>query len=412
MLTGTNLKYTRAHNLRIVLEAIRLFGPLSRKEIAQRTELRFQTVSNITRKLLDANLILETDRLQKGRGAPTALFNLNAQGAFSIGLDFDREHFTVVLVDFLGNVCQRVSYSVLSPMPEEAIALMVDSVNELIRRQGANKEHIWGIGVGLPGPLGISEGSVVTNVANPSAFPGWDNVPIADILSRRLGLPVFIENNASAAAAGERWYGRGRHIKNFFHLFFGVGLGGGLVLNGRPYDGHNGNAGEIGAIPTTSGYHTATGLVNPHMGAFFSLPVLSELLKPEGIDISHPEELGDLFEQKHKVLLDWLEEGIAQLAPFILAVECLIDPEAIFLGGRYPEPVIRYIKDRLEEAVPVLRFEKRMAHPHLYCATAGEDATALGVATLPMYSSFAPIPEVLMKHPSNASGEHIASLHI
>ena len=66
MLTGTNLKYARAHNLRIVLETIRLFGPLPRKDIAQRTELRLQTVSNITRKLLDADLILEVDRLQEG----------------------------------------------------------------------------------------------------------------------------------------------------------------------------------------------------------------------------------------------------------------------------------------------------------------------------------------------------------
>ena len=412
MLTGTNLKYARAHNLRIVLETIRLFGPLSRKEITERTELGLQTVSNITRKLLDADLILEADRLQEGRGAPTSLLNLNAQGAFSIGLDFDREHFTGVLVDFLGNVCQRVSHSVLFPMPENAMTLMADSVNKLIQCQGASRKRIWGVGVGLPGPLGISEGSVVTNVVNPSAFPGWDNVPIADILAERLGLPVFIENNASAAAVGERWYGRGKHIRDFFYLFFGVGLGGGLVLNGRPYDGHNGNAGEIGAIPTSSGRHLPTGLVNPHLGVFFSLPVLAKLLEREDVNISHPEELGDLFERKHEVVMDWLEEGIAQLAPFTLAIECLIDPGAIFLGGRYPGPVIRYIKDRLDGVLPTLRFEEKMAHPQLYCATAGKDATALGVATLPMYSSFAPIPEVLMKRPSNGSNESFISLNI
>jgi predicted NBD/HSP70 family sugar kinase len=97
-------------------------------------------------------------------------------------------------------------------------------------------------------------------------------------------------------------------------------------------------------------------------------------------------------------VMNWLEKGIEHLAPFVLAIECLVDPEAIFLGGRYPDVVIRYIKERLETALPPLRYEEGMAHPKLYCATAGENATAMGVATLPMYSSFAPIPEILMKH--------------
>ena len=397
MFTGTNLKYASAHNLRIVLDTIRLYGPVPRKEIAQRTELRLQTVSNITRKLLDEELIIETKRPQEGRGAPTSLLNLNADGAFSVGLDFDREHFTGVLVDFLGNVRQRITIDVHFPKPDEALSLMVDVVNRLIEQEEANKDRVWGVGVALPGPLGISEGSVVTNVANPSDFPGWTNVPVTSRLNQQLKLPIYIENNASAAAVGESWYGRGQHIKSFFYVFFGVGLGGGLVINNRPYDGHNGNAGEIGVAPSASFNKGSNGLAMSHLGAFFSLPVLSRELKKQGIEVSHPEDLGGLFQEKNTVLLEWLDQAITQLAPLILTVECILDPEAIFLGGRYPEEMIQFIKEQLERILPELRVEDNMAHPQLFCATAGEDATALGVATLPMYSSFAPIPEVLMK---------------
>ncbi len=406
MFTGTNLKYASAHNLRIVLDTIRLYGPLPRKDIAQRTELRLQTVSNITRKLLDEELIAETKRPQEGRGAPTSLLNLNADGAFSVGLDFDREHFTGVLVDFLGKVRQRISIDVHFPKPDEALGLMVDVVHQLIKQEGVNKDSIWGVVVALPGPLGISEGSVVTNVANPCDFPGWTNVPVTSRLHELLDLPIYIENNASAAAVGESWYGRGQHIKSFFYVFFGVGLGGGLVINNRPYEGHNGNAGEIGVAPSASLKKGSNHLTMSHLGAFFSLPTLSQELIKQGIEVSHPEDLGALFQDKNTVLFDWLDQAITQLAPLILTVECILDPEAIFLGGRYPEEMIMFIKEKLEQILPTLRVEENMAHPQLFCATAGEDATALGVSTLPMYSSFAPIPEVLMKQ---ANGKQITN---
>ncbi len=402
MLTGTNLKYARAHNLRIVLENIRLFGPLPRKEIAQRTGLKLQTVSNITRNLIESGLILEADRLQEGRGAPTTLLRLNPTGAFSIGLDFDREHFTGVLVDVLGKVCQRESRPVHFPKPEEAMSMMEEAVRTLIERQGIESSRIWGVGVGLPGPLGVSSGREGVRVVNASEFPGWTNVPIAEILGRRLNLPIFIENNATAAAVGERWYGRGQHIENFFYLFFGVGLGGGLIANGRPYEGHFGNAGEIWGVPTTSASSTAPGIARPHLGVFFSLPRLSEHLARLGITISRPEDFGELFERKEPAFMAWLDEGLAQLAPFILTVEAMLDPQAIFLGGRYPEAVTDYMKTRLESMLPLQRIEGMTTNPKIYCGTAGQDATALGVATLPMYSSFAPIPELLMKH---AAGE-------
>ncbi|MDZ4700175.1 MAG: ROK family transcriptional regulator [Rhodothermales bacterium] len=398
MLTGTNLKYARAHNLRIVLEIVRLFGPLPRKEIALRTGLKLQTVSNITRNLIESGLILEADRLQEGRGAPTTLLTLNPKGAYSIGLDFDREHFTGVLVDFLGKVCQRVSQPVHFPMPEEALTMMDEAVQTLIRRQDIEPSRLWGVGLGLPGPLGVASGLEGIRVVNASEFPGWTNVPIADILGKRLKLPIFIENNASAAAVGERWYGRGQHLENFFYLFFGVGLGGGLIVNGRPYEGHFGNAGEIWGVPTATGSTASPGIIKPHLGVFFSLPRLSEHLARLGIVISHPEELGALFERREPAFMAWLEEGLAQLAPFILTVEAMLDPQAIFLGGRYPEALTDYMKTRLETMLPLLRIEGMMTNPALHCGTAGQDATALGVATLPMYSSFAPIPEVLMKH--------------
>lgn len=396
MLTGTNLKYTKAHNVRIVLETIRLFGPLTRVEIARRTELTVQTVSNITKRLMKAGLILEAARLQEGRGAPATLLDLNPDGAFSLGLDFDKDHLTGVLVDFTGNVRQRIAHELDFPAPPEALQLMETTAKELIRLEGVSRERIWGVGVGFPGPLGVSEGSFVTNVVNPQAFPGWANVPVVDLLGERLSLPVYLENNATAAAVGERWYGGGRHIGTFFYLFLGSGLGGGLIVNGQPLEGNTGNAGELGYIPTT-GLEEGTNGGRPHLGIYFNLPRLYRLLNESGVSVKQPAELEGLFEQKNEVLLTWLEKGATHLAPLVLAIEFLIDPEAIFFGGRLPNVITCYLLERLEDILPKLRVVAKSSYPKLKCATVGPDAAALGVATLPLFASLAPAPRLLMK---------------
>ena len=134
MLTGTNLQQANSYNIRIVLETVRLHGPLSRIEISRRTRLTAQTVTNITKKLLAAGLIVEAERLQEGRGAPSILLRLNPDAAFSVGLDFDKDHLTGVLVDLSGRIRQRENLDLDFPSPEEAMSLMTRTVNRLIER--------------------------------------------------------------------------------------------------------------------------------------------------------------------------------------------------------------------------------------------------------------------------------------
>lgn len=400
MLTGTNLKYTKAYNSRIVLDTIRRFGPLSRADIARRTELTAQTVSNITKQLLKANLVREADRLREGRGAPATLLTLNAEGAFSIGLDLDKDHLTGVLVDFVGRVRQRMHYELNFPLPDEAMDLLETTARQLVEREGLALEQIWGVGVGLPGPLGISEGSVVSNLVNPKAFPGWKDVPVADELRRRLSLPIHLENNATAAAVGERWYGAAQHISTFFYVFFGAGLGGGLIVNSQPYEGLTGNAGELGYcyLPTPEEPDDAELFQRPHLGVFFNIPRLYRLLEEDGTPVTQPSDLAALLAQNNPTLLRWLDVGTRHLTPIILAIEYLLDPQAIFFGGRLPDAIIRALVERLKAALPALRIEEKPSTPVLRIATAGADAAALGVATLPMFASLAPAPGVLLKN--------------
>lgn len=407
MLVGTNLKFTKAFNYRIVLETIRRYGPVSRAEVARRTELTAQTISNITRELLEERLIREAGRSQEGRGAPSTRLAINPEGAFSIGLDLDKDHLTGVLVDFAGTVRQHVQYDLNFPSPPEALDLLETTARTLIRQQGLDAGQVWGVGVGLPGPLDVSAGSVVTNLANPAAFPGWRNVPVADQLAERLQLPIALENNATAAAIGEHWYGAGQQMDTFFYVFFGAGLGGGLVLHGHPHDGFTGNAGELGyaPIPATAEIDPFFAHTRPHLGLLFNLPRLYQRLQEAGAAATRPEDLAMLWHAGHPVLLDWLETGVRYLAPTLLAIEYLLDPQAIFFGGRLPTSLLEALIQRLEAVLPSLRIEEKRGWPPLLMATAGTEAAALGVATLPIYEALAPTPRVLLKSGNGVSAE-------
>jgi len=345
---------------------------------------------------MQSGLIIEGDRVQEGRGAPSILLRLNKDAAFSIGLDLDKDHITGVLIDLDGNMRERVSKSLKFPRSGEAMNLMEELVNELIALSGVPKEKIWGIGVGLPGPMVVSEGSVLKNVVNPQFFPGWDNVPVVDILQERVALPVYLENNASAAAIGERWYGAGKHINNFFYIYIGAGLGGGLFINGQLHSGATGNAGELGYSPIVRNGNEKESEFKPHLGEYYNQALLNAKLEGEGKSIKSIEDLEALYLAGNNTVVQWFKNGADKLLPLLLSIEYLIDPEVIFIGGRLPECILQGLMDQISSKLPDMRIDGKSDAPEIRRSTAGVDAGALGVATLPLYASFAPIPKFVM----------------
>ncbi|AHG87898.1 ROK family protein [Gemmatirosa kalamazoonensis] len=416
MLTGSNLLHTKQYNLRLVHEVIRLFGPLPRAEIARRTHLTGQTISNLTRELRELGLIVEGDRRQEGRGAPSTALAINPDGAFGIGLDFNRDHLTGLLLDVAGNVRHRVHVELEFPSPAETLELMVATVERLIAERGIARSAVCGVGVAIPGPMYPTPDGL-GYLVNPRSFPGWHKVPLADWLQARLAMPVLLENDATAAAAGERWYGAGQRIGTFFYFCFGAGLGGGLVMNGTAFNGFTGNAGEIAYLPPVLAGDAGLGSgddseARSHVGAHFYLPRLYEALRRDGIAARTPADLDALYGAGHPALQAWMDTGADYLAGLTLAVEYLLDPEAIFFGGRLSERMMQALLDAVTRRLPGRRVPEKAATARLLVGTAGEDAAALGVATLPIHQCFSPAPQVLLKRgaqqatPAFAFGAH------
>jgi len=241
---------------------------------------------------------------------------------------------------------------------------------------------------------------------NPQAFPGWHDIPLATWLHERLDMPVYLENNALAAAVGERWYGGGRQISTFFYIYFGSGLGGGLIMDGQPYQGFTGNAGEIGYLPTVLSRDTSLPATEeaPHVGLHFNMPRLYERLRRGGTEVGTLEELDLLFARSHPGMLEWMDDAANHLTALVLAIEYVLDPEAICFGGRLSDRILAGLMERVARLLPSPRVGGKVSVPRHFLATAGVDAGALGVATLPIYEIFAPEARVLLKDRRGTNG--------
>jgi glucokinase len=124
------------------------------------------------------------------------------------------------------------------------IANMVASAEAVITQSGITRKNIIAAGVGAPGPLNWRTGIVYS----PPNLPGWSNVPLADLMSQKLGIPCFLENDANAACYGEFWMGAGQGTETMCLLTLGTGVGGGVVTFGKLLRGLDGTAGEIGHL--------------------------------------------------------------------------------------------------------------------------------------------------------------------
>ena len=397
MLTGTNLTHAKRHNLQIVHETIRLYAPISRADVARRTGLTAQTISNLVRQLVDSGLVVETARATGGRGAPPVQLDVNPDAAFAVGLDLDTDHFTAVLVDLSGAVRARVHHEIRLASPGDALDLCAETVEALAAELDLTLDRVWGVGVGIPGPM--RPGPDGTYLVSPIAFPAWRDVPLAEQLHERLGLPVFIENNATAAALGEHWYGAGRHLSTFFYLYLGSGLGGGLVVQGTPFEGHTGNAGEIGYLTPC---HAADGPT--HVGELFSLDRLYARLGGAGVEAATPDDLLALHDAGEPAFEAWFGEAARELGTLLFTVRAILDPAATFVGGRWPDRLLGDLVERARVHLGDLVVPGGLDAPHLRLATAGADAGALGVASLPLYHAFAPLQRTDLRRADSGGG--------
>lgn len=269
---------------------------------------------------------------------------------------------------------------------------MAEVAEALLAAAQVPRQRTWGVGIGFPGPLRITQDRAVKSVVNPDFFPGWTNVPVVEQLMHKLRLPVYLENTATAATIGESFYSAGQKIDSFFYVFLGYGLGGGVILDRQPLRGFQGNAGVIGLLLTS--HHNASA----RLGDLFNPIRLLERFAQKGPPLQSIPEMERLTQQPHPSPHAWLGDAAAALAPALINVEYLYDPEAFIFGGMWSPAILDALVAQVEARMAPLRIEQKTHEPPLVRAQAGEDAAERGVAALPIHATLTPHFLPLKRH--------------
>lgn len=393
MASGTNSENARQHNRRVILEAIRLNGRLTRAELARLTALTPQAVSNITTELRSDGWLRTHAPERQGRGQPPVPLSIEPGGAYSIGCHVDPHGITVVLLDLAGRPHGKVIHEVDYPDLEIGSTLIEHAVARLLERAGIARSRLLGMAVALPGPFGATGLASV----GPTMLPEWLEVDLKTRLSERTGLSVLVENDASAAAMGERLYGNAVNLRHFVQLFIGRGLGAGLYLQDRLYTGCWNNAGEIGHVVVVPGGRDCYCGNAGCLERYVSLQALFDQIDLPAGRAPTPEMLSGDDPCVQQGVRRWLADAVPALRQAIGMLESTLDPETIIVSGSLPAGLLKRLLAALEPLPGSISRRDRRSQPRLQAGRTGNDAVALGAAALVVLGALSPCYETLLK---------------
>ncbi len=399
MAKGSNSSGLRNYNVRVLLTALRRAGASSKAELARSSNLTPQAVTRIVDELERSNLVIRSGRRLGGHGQPSTLYSIDPKGAYSIGIKVGRHSMQLLLMDFGGSVLDRITHEFDYPEPLFLLSKLATGITALKEKLPGNmRERITGLGIAMPWFIGAWQEKTGMSQKD---VKRWEEMSFAEEVKKLTDLPVFFENDCSAAAIAELQLGNGQLANNFLYILVGNFVGGGLVLNGSLESGIHGNAGALASMPVPKGklqgrnrsFHEYDLLLNRA-----SIFVLMEHLNAHGVVVNNLHQIEHIANHKQAkpLIKEWLNDCADALAYAILSSVSVLDLEIVIIDALLPRflvnELVNLVIRKFPEIAPIEVFV-----PNIVLGSKGYDAVALGGAMLPFYSNFAPDKTVLLK---------------
>jgi predicted NBD/HSP70 family sugar kinase len=390
---GSSQGGLRQYNERVVLHAVRLAGALPAAEIARATQLTAQTVSMITKRLLDDGLLLKGAPRRGKVGQPSVPLSLNPEGAYAIGIKVGRRSLDVLLVDFTGRARERHSLAYRHPDPATLLPEIGRRLKDLKRAlPAAERERVLGVGIAAPLSLG---GWRELLGFPPALAERWQATDLRAEVQRLTPLPVTLLKDTAAACVAELVAGHGRRHPSFLYVFVDTFVGGGLVLDSHLRGGASGNAGAIGSLPLAVAAD-AHGAPPAQLLAAASLLALEQRYAAAGLDDTAAADARAFEPPWRRHTEAWLEGAAAALAMAVNTASAMLDLETIVIDGSTSRELLAALLRHVEAALPRYSWQG-VARAQLVAGTIGSDARAIGGALLPLHAAFSPDRELFLK---------------
>jgi len=391
----------REMNLSIILRYLHAGGPMSRASLASLAGLNKTTVSSLVDELRGRGLIHDVGMDNTRTGRPATLLELNPEAGLIAGVALGVDFVSVILADFVGQIrWRRREAADPRESQEDMIRRTQELVDEAIRFGRDANRRLLGLGIATPGTVDIDRGLLIF-----SPNLQWHNVAYRDIFYVQTGLPVLVDNDANAAAQAEHLFGVARQAQNFLSVFGGVGVGGGLFLNGKLYRGAGGFAGEIGHTnfviegyrrpcrcgsrgcwETSVAQESIVERVRSRLLADRN-SLVSRLMAERQVTLSLPL-IVEAARAGDAECMEALAETGALLGLGVANLVSIFNPEMVVLGGPLGEAE-QFLLPPIREAVGATTLPEIRQQVQILASPFGADASVVGAVALVVEAIFA-----------------------
>jgi predicted NBD/HSP70 family sugar kinase len=366
----------REQNQQRVINALRSGGPQTQAELSRQTGLSTATVSNIVKVMANTGIVRTAPTTSSGRRALAVTLIDNGQVA--VGIDIGRRHLRVVLAAPDYRVLEEASVTLpLGHSASRGLSAASELVDSLLEHSGVSRRAVLGAGIGIPGPIDRRSGTVVQG----AILPEWVGINIRDTFGARLGIPVFIDNDANLGALAQVTWGPHSAVDNLMYMKVGTGIGSGLVLNGSLFYGNVGVTGEIGHTTINEQGVVCRCGNRGCLETVASTATMIDLLSPSSSEVVDTQRILGWALAGDKAALRVIDDAGVSIGRALAHVANLINPETIVIGGPLTElgeilltPVRRGLA---RHAVPLIGETTSVCMSSL-----GDRAEALGAAAV------------------------------
>jgi predicted NBD/HSP70 family sugar kinase len=370
----------RDYNERLLLSMLQRNGPLPGSDLARMAGLSPQTVSVILRKL-ESDGLLARGALMRGKvGKPSVPMGLDPDGVFSFGLKLGRRSAELILMDFTGVIRAQRRITFFYPTPQNILTFLRDGLVALTEQMSVkDRARLCGIGIASPFELWNWHQLVGAPAATSQL---WKELDLRAEIATFSDLPVFIVNDATAACRAEHVYGCGKEYRDYAYVFIAAFIGGGIVLNHSVFEGHQGNAGALGSLPSSGPSGESRQLID-----IASLHVLEERLVEAGLDPACLWQTPQDWSSVARYVEPWIGQAAQELAKASISICAVIDFETIMIDGAFPADVKRELVERTQRYLQT-QDARGLVPPTIRAGEIGGKAREIGAACGPIFAQF------------------------
>lgn len=363
---GSSPNTIKEMNMSIVIDKIRCSTGITRAELSRNLDLTQTSISRIVNELLRKHIILECGIGKSEGGKKPIILKYNSKREFVLAGDFNIDYFNLAISDLNGEIIFEKKYNIFkSP---ETIDLRIDiskNILSFIKESKINKNKIKIMVLGIPATI-----DPYTQITSSFLYKkSWDGINISNEINKIIEIPIFVQNEANLAALGEYKF-RNKIINNFVFISIGIGIGAGIILNGRIFKGYSGSAGEIGFLIIDKINNQKRDI---NLGQFENLASIYSTCKKANDLIekgkaksllkycSHENKLSieDIItskKNKNEISTRIINEALNNLAYGISNVIVTLNPELLVISGEIFEldnSLIYNLKEIIEKIIPV-----------------------------------------------------------